>query len=126
MHETFERSWGVGLIRTRKTVYDQRDEADGRRILVMRLWPRGVSRDKVDAWMKELGTDRELIRKWKSGGITWAEFTRGYAAGLKGKEEALRALAAESRVGTITLLCGCKDEAHCHRTLLKRAIETYV
>jgi uncharacterized protein YeaO (DUF488 family) len=108
------------MIKTEKTVYDRREESDGKRILVMRTWPRGVSKDKVDVWMKDLGTEKELIRRWKSGKVTWAEFTRAYNASLKGKEEALKELAAESRSRTMTLLCGCRDEAHYHRHLLKR------
>jgi uncharacterized protein YeaO (DUF488 family) len=114
------------VIKTSKTVYDEREESDGKRILVMKLWPRGISNGRVDAWMKELGTDRELIRKWKSDEIGWAELSKGYYAGLKGKEGILKGLAAESKRGTVTLLCGCKDEAHCHRLLLKRAIERYL
>ena len=114
------------MIRTDKTVYDKRDDSDGRRILVMRTWPRGISKDKVDVWMKDLGTEKELIKKWKAGRVAWAELARSYNASLKGKEEVLRGLAAQSRSGTITLLCGCRDEAHCHRSLLKSAVERYV
>jgi uncharacterized protein YeaO (DUF488 family) len=113
------------MIRTEKTVYDKPEESDGKRILVMRTWPRGVSKDKVDVWMKDLGTEKELIKRWKAGNVTWAEFSRAYNASLKGKEEVLRELAAESRTGTVTFLCGCKDEAHCHRHLLKLALQKF-
>jgi len=114
------------MISTEKTVYDKKEESDGKRILVMRTWPRGISKERVDVWIKELGTEKELIRKWKGGEVTWAEFARAYNASLRGKEEALRKLAAESRTGTITLLCSCRDEAHCHRSLLKKAVQKYV
>jgi uncharacterized protein YeaO (DUF488 family) len=114
------------VIRTDKTVYDKPEESDGRRILVMRTWPRGISKDKVDVWMKDLGTEKELIKKWKAGKVTWAELARSYNASLKGKEDALRALADQSRSETLTLLCGCKDEAHCHRSLLKKAVQKYL
>ena len=113
------------LIKTEKTVYDEREESDGRRVLVMRFWPRGVSKDKVDVWLKDLGTEKELIKRWKAGTMTWSEFTWAYNSSLKGKEETLKELAAESRTRTITLLCGCRDEVHCHRHLLKRAVEQY-
>ena len=113
------------MIKTEKTVYDKREEWDGRRILVMRTWPRGISKEKVDLWLKDLGTEKELIRKWKAGKVTWAEFARKYNASLKGKERVLKELAAESRNGTITLLCGCRDEAHCHRHLIKQAVQKY-
>jgi len=62
------------MIKTAKTVYDKPESSDGKRILVMRLWPRGVARDKVDVWLKELGTEKELIKRWKSGKISWKEF----------------------------------------------------
>jgi uncharacterized protein YeaO (DUF488 family) len=113
------------LIKTAKTVYDKPESSDGKRILVMRLWPRGISKDKVDVWMKELGTDRDLIKRWKSGNVTWAEFSREYRKSLKGKEEELKELAKESQEGDITLLCTDKDAEHCHRTLLAKEIEKY-
>ena len=113
------------MIKTEKTVYDKREESDGKRILVMRTWPRGVSKDRVDVWMKDLGTEKELIRRWKAGKVTWDQFAKAYNASLKGKEETLKGLAAESRNETITLLCGCKDEAHRHRHLLKLAVQKY-
>lgn len=114
------------MIRTQKTIYDPADPSDGKRILVMRIWPRGVSRDKVDLWLKELGTDRELIRQWKQGKVSWEEFSRRYKESLKGKRALLMQLAEEARRGTITLLCSCRDERHCHRYLLKEEIERYL
>jgi len=114
------------MIKIDKTVYDVREESDGKRVLVMRFWPRGVSKDKIDVWIKELGTEKELIRKWKTGKVTWLKFTRAYNASLKGKEEILKELAAESRKAPVTLLCGCKDETHCHRHLLKLAIQKHL
>ena len=111
------------MIKISKTVYDPPDTSDGKRVLVMTLWPRGVSKGKVDVWMKELGTPRELIKKWKSGKVGWAEFTRGYRKSLEGKDQLLKNLAEESRYTTITLLCTEKDPSQCHRSLLKQAIE---
>ena len=92
----------------------------------MRLWPRGISKDRVDVWMKDLGTERELMKRWKADKVTWREFALAYTAGLRGREETLKELAAESRNGTITLLCGCRDPVRCHRHLLKQAIQEYV
>lgn len=111
------------MIKTEKTIYDVKDASDGKRILVMRLWPRGVSKDKIDVWMKELGTEPELIKKWKSGEVTWATFAKEYKKSLKGKEPLLKELAQEAKKHTISLLCSCKEEKHCHRHLLKEAIE---
>ncbi len=114
----------IETIRIEKSVYDKPEPSDGRRVLVMRLWPRGISKDKVDEWVKDLGTDRELIKKWKGGKITWERFAVEYRKSLKGKEDLLRRLAAESKAGTVTLLCTERDAARCHRSLLKAAIES--
>jgi uncharacterized protein YeaO (DUF488 family) len=111
------------MIRTDKTVYSPKGDSDGKRVLVMRIWPRGISRSKVDLWLKELGTERELIKKWKEGRVTWGAYSKLYLESLKGKENILKKLAEESRKGTVTLLCSCKDEARCHRSLLRRAVE---
>ena len=92
----------------------------------MTIWPRGVSKDKVDLWLKELGTPRELIRLYKSGKLPWSDYAAEYRRSLKGKEALLRNLAAESSKGTITLLCTEQDANACHRSLLKRAIESYL
>jgi len=114
------------MIRTEKNIYDEPESSDGKRVLVMRLWPRGISKDRVDVWMKDLGTDLELIREWKAGKLTWDELSKAYNASLKGKDDILKELARESRKGTITLLCGCRNEMRCHRVLLKRAIQKFV
>jgi len=114
------------MIKTAKTVYDKPESSDGKRILVMRLWPRGVARDKVDVWLKELGTEKELIKRWKSGKISWKEFERDYKRSLNGKEELLKLIAAEAKKGTVTLLSVEKDESHCHRSLLRLAIESHM
>ncbi len=113
------------VIKTGKTVYDPPSRSDGKRILVMRLWPRGVSKESVDEWMKELGTDKELIKKWKAGKVSWSDFRKEYLKSLKGKEDLLKQLAKEAGKKTITLLCSCKDEKKCHRSLLKSAIEKF-
>ncbi len=84
------------MIKTGKTVYDPPSRSDGKRILVMKLWPRGVSKESVDEWMKELGTDKELIKKWKAGKVSWSDFRKEYLKSLKGKEELLKQLAKEA------------------------------
>ncbi len=113
----------VILIKIDKTVYDPPDPSDGKRILVMRLWPRGIAKKKIDVWMKDLGTPKEVITKWKGRKITWKTFSTEYEKSLKGKEAILKELADESRKSTITLLCTEKDATTCHRSLLKAAIE---
>ena len=85
------------MIKVEKSVYSPPEPSDGKRVLVMTLWPRGVSKGRVDVWMKELGTPRELIKRYKSGKVTRDEFRAEYRKSLKGKEVALRQLARESR-----------------------------
>lgn len=114
------------MIRTDKTVYDKPELNDGERILVMRTWPRGISKEKVDVWLKDLGTEVDLIHEYKQGKVGWAEFSRRYVKSLKGKEAVLKELAAKSKEKTITLLCTDKNEARCHRSLLRREIERYL
>ncbi|HZW56586.1 MAG TPA: DUF488 family protein [Nitrososphaerales archaeon] len=108
------------MIKIEKSIYDKPEPEDGQRILVMRLWPRGVSKEraKIDSWMKELGTERDLIKKWKGGKVTWQEFEKEYRKSLKDKKEMLKELAARSTEGDITLLCTDKDPARCHRSIL--------
>jgi len=102
-------------------VYEPPVAADGTRVLTMRYWPRGVRKEKVDVWLRELAPVVPLLRAYLDGAITWAQFRPRYRAGLRRPEAQaalaeVRALAAK---GPITLLCGCADPARCHRTLLR-------
>jgi uncharacterized protein YeaO (DUF488 family) len=109
-------------IRT-KCIYEKAEPADGYRVLVMRLWPRGIRKDAVDAWDRELGTPTELIKEWKSGSVPWAEFARRYRASMRGQQERMAGLADRAERANVTLLCGCRDESRCHRLLLKELIQ---
>jgi uncharacterized protein YeaO (DUF488 family) len=104
-----------------KRVYDPPAPADGTRVLIMRLWPRGIRKDRVDLWLKELGPVVALLRAFRAGGLGWAAYRRRYLAGLA-RPEAQAALAEVRRLarkGPVTVLCGCPDEARCHRSLLR-------
>lgn len=108
-----------------KNVRETPSRSDGRRVLVMSLWPRGVKKTAVDAWYKELGTPLPLIRRWKSGRLSWTELSRGYARHLKTPvaAAALKKLVALARRQRVTLLCLCRDASRCHRTLLRKEVE---
>jgi uncharacterized protein YeaO (DUF488 family) len=109
------------VIRTRR-VYDPAGGDDGTRVLIMRLWPRGIRKDRVDLWLRELGPVVPLLRAFRAGTLGWADYRRRYRAGLE-RPEAQAALAevrALARTGPVTLLCGCPDEARCHRSLLRK------
>jgi uncharacterized protein YeaO (DUF488 family) len=98
-----------------KRVYDQASEEDGFRLLVDRLWPRGVSKDeaKVDLWLKEVAPS-DALRKWFSHDPKrWQEFRKRYETELNQKEEVLHKIKqAETERGTVTLLYSAKDEEH--------------
>jgi uncharacterized protein YeaO (DUF488 family) len=106
-----------------KRVYDPASSDDGHRLLVMRTWPRGVKKGAVDEWEKELGAPKDLIKDWKGGNCDWAEFKKRYRKAMKDQKDRIAEVAERARVGTVTLLCGCEDEKHCHRALLKQMIE---
>jgi uncharacterized protein YeaO (DUF488 family) len=104
-----------------KRIYDPPADADGTRVLIMRYWPRGIRRDKVDVWLRELAPVIPLLRGFLDGAITWAQYRPRYLAGLD-RPDAQEQLAELRRLagrGRVTLLCGCADERRCHRTLLQ-------
>jgi uncharacterized protein YeaO (DUF488 family) len=103
-----------------KRVYDPASTDDGARVLVMRLWPRGIRKDRVDVWLRELGPLVTLLRGFRSGAVDWTEYTLRYREGLErpeARDDVARVLEL-ARQRRVTLLCGCPDEARCHRSLL--------
>ena len=107
-----------------KRVYDPREKTDGRRVLVMRLWPRGIKKSAVDLWLKDLGAEITNLRAFKARRIGWPEMRRRYLAGLKREPaaSALERLRAMARLGRVTALCSCADAKRCHRSLLRAAL----
>ena len=77
-----------------KRVYEPREEPDGLRVLVMRRWPRGIRKERVDLWLKELGADLDLLRDWKAGRVTWPERRKRYLDGLRAAAAAAQVLLA--------------------------------
>ncbi len=104
-----------------KRIYEPPAKSDGLRVLVMRLWPRGIRKNAVDLWLKELGADVANIKAWKAGRLGWDEMRRRYVAGLRepSARAALAQLRALAKKRTVTLLCSCEEEARCHRGILK-------
>jgi uncharacterized protein YeaO (DUF488 family) len=104
-----------------KRIYDPPATDDGERVLIMRLWPRGIRKERVTVWLKELGPVPELLRAYLDERISWEQYVPRYLAGLA-RAEAQTAIAEVRRraaAGRVTLLCGCADETRCHRSLLK-------
>lgn len=110
-----------------KRVYDDPAAADGFRVLVDRLWPRGLSKERaaVDLWAKDAAPSTELRRAFHHEGMPWAEFEAAYRAELAGPllpaVHALRTSLEPHPV--VTLLFGAHDETHNHARLLQEALE---
>lgn len=97
-----------------KRVYLQPDPADGFRILVDRLWPRGLTKEraKVDLWLKDIAPSTELRKWFQHDPAKWTEFQQRYRQELKSKRDQLDILKEKHRQGPITLLYGARDEEH--------------
>lgn len=109
-----------------KRVYEAADKADGFRILVDRLWPRGVSREKaaVDLWLKEVGPSDDLRKWFGHDPERYEEFARRYRTELEGSDafSGLRRTVREQ--GTVTLVYSARDEEHNQARVLKELLET--
>lgn len=108
-----------------KRVYDNPETSDGFRILVDRLWPRGLSRDKaeIDLWLKDIAPS-DVLRKWfNHEPQKWAEFKRLYFEELKRKNEPIDFIISKARKKVVTLLYGAKDKKFNNAMALKEHIE---
>jgi len=111
-----------------KSVYDPVEESDGQRILVSRYWPRGHSRERLSLTehLKDVAPSIELLRDWKAGNISWAEYEKRYHQEMAQQREKIKKLAKMATDKTITLLCFEREgDPHCHRHLLKSLIEEH-
>ena len=100
---------------TIKRIYEPNNPQDGCRVLVDRLWPRGVSKEKaaLDLWMKDIGPSTELRQWFGHDPNKWAEFQKKYRAELKNKGEMLDELRnLDKKHNQLTLLYGARDQEH--------------
>ncbi len=97
-----------------KRAYDPAAPEDGQRVLVDRLWPRGVSKEKaaIDLWLKEIAPSTALRQWFGHEPDRWEEFRRRYHAELDANAEVVGQLRDVIRTGKTTLVYGAKDEAH--------------
>lgn len=108
-----------------KRAYQPADPNDGYRILVDRLWPRGVSRISahIDLWFKDIAPSPAL-RKWYGHEPSrWDEFRAQYFRELEGIPEAVERIVERSRSGRVTLVYAAKDTEHSHALALRDFIE---
>ena len=108
-----------------KRVYDAPAAGDGTRILVDRIWPRGLAKDKaaVDEWLKDVAPSTALRRWFGHDPAKWQEFRRRYAAELAARDDAVAHLRALARRGRVTLVYGARDTAHNNAVALKDYLE---
>lgn len=123
-----------------KSIASPHHARDGLRILTSRFRGRGVSADRYDVWMANLGPSEALLREFQAGALSWREFASRYRSELfapaavdasnrtirnRGQKFTLRLLKHLAATGDVTLLCHCAEsERHCHRHLLKAVIES--
>jgi len=108
-----------------KRAYETPDPTDGFRVLVDRLWPRGLTREKlrIDAWVKDVAPSTEL-RKWIHSDMSrWAEFRRRYFKELAAQPEAVADLRKRARAGKVTLVFAARDPENNHAAILKEYLE---
>lgn len=108
-----------------KRVYEPPAESDGLRVLVDRIWPRGLSKSnaQIDEWLKGIAPSTGLRKWFQHDPAKWEGFKKKYAAELKKRREDVAKLARESRRRSVTLLFGAKDTAHNNALALKEYIE---
>ena len=108
-----------------KRAYEKPTPGDGLRILVERLWPRGLTKERaaVDLWMKEVAPSPELRRWFNHDPTRWNEFQRRYRAELREKMDVVKELGEKCRGGTITFVYASRDEEHNAALVLKDYLE---
>lgn len=108
-----------------KRVYEPALRSDGKRILVERLWPRGVKKDDLaaDAWLKDVAPSTKL-RHWFGHRVErWSEFRRRYRRELDARPEAWKPILVAGRRGTVTLLYAAHDTLHNGALVLQEYLE---
>ena len=110
-----------------RRVYDPAGAGDGTRILVDRLWPRGIAKDKakIDLWLKDIAPSNALRKRFHGHPEDWKAFCSAYAAELEEEsaQEAVQELKRHLRKGPVTLLYAAKDEEHNNAVALKAWLE---
>jgi uncharacterized protein YeaO (DUF488 family) len=105
--------------------YDPPAKSGGRRILVDRVWPRGIAKHelRIDTWLKDLAPSTELRKWFGHDPKKWDEFRKRYARELEQRSEALEELLEKARAGHVTLVFGAKDAEHNNAVALKEHLE---
>lgn len=109
-----------------KRAYEPPERGDGTRILVDRLWPRGVSKESaaIDLWLKEIAPSTKLRKWFGHDPDKWPRFRERYIAELDANREAVDTLRKEMRRGPVTLVYGAKDREHNDAVVLEEYLKT--
>jgi uncharacterized protein YeaO (DUF488 family) len=115
---------GIDMIQL-KRVYEKPSRKDGVRILVDRLWPRGLTKERaaVSLWLKDVAPSSELRKWFGHDPAKWKEFQVRYRKELRQKKDALKLLKQKSEDRTVTLVYGARDEQHNEAVVLRKLVE---
>lgn len=108
-----------------KRIYEEPSSDDGYRVLVDRIWPRGISKEKagIDEWNKDLAPSSELRKWFHHDPERWEEFSKKYWEELLKNHPGREFLSRIKGQNVITLLFAAKDTEHCHPIILKEYLE---
>ena len=108
-----------------KRAYEKPARNDGERILIERLWPRGLTKlqARIDLWLKEIAPSAELRRWFGHDPEKWSKFRRRYQNELKTKDDLIKLLKRKAKAGTITLIYAARDEERNGALVLKRFLQ---
>ena len=109
-----------------KRIYDPAAKSDGYRVLIDRLWPRGIKREQaaVNEWARDVAPSQELRHWFGHDPERFDEFRRRYIEELHDQEEEVRALRNRARKGTVTLLFGARDTEHNNAAVLAEVLRS--
>jgi uncharacterized protein YeaO (DUF488 family) len=107
-----------------KRVYESPSPKDGLRVLVERLWPRGLTKERaaVDLWLKDVAPSAELRKWFGHDPARWEQFQERYRQELRQKKDAVQLLRQKGKEGTVTLVYAARDEDHNGALVLKRLL----
>ena len=108
-----------------KRVYEEPSRMDGSRILVDRLWPRGLTKERaaVALWLKDVAPSTELRKWFGHDPAKWKQFQARYRKELREKKGALKLLRQKGKTRTVTLVYGARDKEHNEALVLKKVVE---
>ena len=108
-----------------KRVYDDVSNQDGKRILIDRVWPRGIKKEELkhDEWYKDIAPSTELRKWFDHDEEKWAEFKNKYKKELESHQDMLDDIRKDADGHNVTLLYAAKDEKHNHAIVLKEVLE---